>query len=81
MVKEQGGQEAIEEKNKQAKIKLDIENLLEQLRAENNPIKSMILSNKIKMMYLELSDTDNQNFNIQTLLDSIALEKKRYKRY
>ena len=81
MVKEQGGQEAIEEKNKQAKIKLDIENLLEQLRAENNPIKSMILSNKIKMLYLELSDTDNQNFNIQTLLDSIALEKKRYKRY
>lgn len=81
MVKEQGGYEAIQEKNRQAKIKLEIENLLDLLKLEQNPLKSMVIVNRIRMMYKDITEDDNHAFNIESLLESINLEKKKFRRY
>ena len=82
MVKEQGGYEAIQEKNRQAKIKGDIENLLDLLKLEHNHLKSMVIVNRIRLLYRDIIENDDsQTFNIESLLESINLEKKKLRRY
>lgn len=77
MVTEQGGYEAVANKNRQIRLKMEINNLLEALKIERNPVKSELLTNRIKHLYKDIEIESREAFNIETLLDSIMMEKKR----
>ena len=52
-------------------------NLALQLRKEKNPIKSNMLSNKIKYLYNDIDTKYIQIVNIENLLETIELEKRK----
>ncbi len=77
MIDEQGGQEAVDNKNRQLKIKAELDFMLDQLRNERNPMKVFVLQNRIKHRYKDIDTSIIQSFNIDSLLENIMLEKKR----
>lgn len=79
MVDEQGGKEAILNRNKQAKLKQYLDDLLNSLKLESNPIKATMITNKIKHLYKDIEVSKDQTFNIESLLESIQLEKRKMK--
>lgn len=80
MVDEEGGKELVLKKKKQTRLRLQIESLIEQLSSETNPIKSKMLTNKIKHLYKDIDTELTQTLNIESLLEDIEI-KKRKKRH
>ena len=81
MIAEQGGKKMIEYKDKQIKMREEIDDLFEKLKKENNPAMNMIIINKIKMIYRRLDKNIIQPFNIESVIENIELEKYKQKRY
>lgn len=77
MVQEQGGYEVVANRNRQIRIKTEINDLLEYLKIERNPIKSELITNRIKHLYRDVEIESREAFNIETLLEAIMLEKKK----
>ena len=78
IINEAGGEEAVYERYKQTRIKKQIDDLLVQLKMESNPIKSMLIVNKIKHIYKEIESVKDHSFNIESLLENINIEKRKY---
>ena len=81
LIEEEGGIDAIRHKNYQNKIRMQIEELLNKLRAEDNIYKNVILVNQIKALYDEVDTDIKETFNIEKLLDDIEKVKKRQNFY
>lgn len=81
LIEEEGGIDAIKHKNYQNKIRMQIEELLNKLRAEDNIYKNVILVNQIKALYDEVDTDIKETFNIEKLLDDIEKVKKRQNFY
>lgn len=71
MMEEQGGVESIMEKEKQDFIIASIDNLVDQISEEQNPIRVEILTNKIRRLSKDLTDDNRNKFNIESLLTDI----------
>ena len=77
MIEEEGGIEAVKEKQRQHALRTQIEGLLNDLAVENNPYKSTIITSRIKRLYEDI-DTDTKNtFDIDTLIENIQTEKRK----
>lgn len=77
MIVEEGGEEAIAEKQRQLRLKEKIEDLLEELKNERSSYKSQMLTMKIKHLYNDLGDFTDHSFNLENLLENIKRTKKR----
>jgi len=77
MIDEQGGEEAVNNKLYQEELKDNIDILLDQLKAEKSPIKSLQLTNRIKHLYKDVDTSILQHFNIDSMLANISLEKRK----
>ena len=77
MIEEEGGIEAVKEKQRQHALRTQIEGLLNDLAVENNPYKSTIITSRIKRLYEDI-DTDTKNtFDIDNLIENIQTEKRK----
>ena len=74
---ENGTKDKLEKQQYQMALKEQIDILLEKLRKEKNPIKSNMLSNKIKYLYNDIDTKYIQIVNIENLLETIELEKRK----
>lgn len=81
LIEEEGGIDAIRHKNYQNKIRMQIEELLDKLRVEDNIYKNVILVNQIKALYDEVDTDIKETFNIEKLVDDIEKTKKRQNFY
>lgn len=80
-IEEQGGVEVIQMKEEQAKIREEIDQLLEQLKVETSPYKSTMLLSKIKHLYSYLDQDNTLEFNLDNLLKSIKNRINTNSRY
>jgi hypothetical protein len=78
IVNEAGGEEAYYNKIRQNRIRQTINELIIQLKAEKDPVISNILINKIKHMYKDITSVNGEVLNIDTLIENINLEKRKY---
>jgi len=76
MVNEQGGEEGMAAKEYQVALKAEIDDLLDRVSSERNKIKSAILTNKIKYLYKNIDTKIIPNFNLESLLENIELNKR-----
>ena len=60
---------------------MQIEELLDKLRVEDNIYKNVILVNQIKALYDEVDTDIKETFNIEKLVDDIEKTKKRQNFY
>jgi hypothetical protein len=77
IISEQGGQDAINHRNRQLRIKAELDGLIEELKLERNSMRAMIIQNRIKHKYKDIDTSIIQALNIETLLDNISLEKRK----
>lgn len=75
MIDEQGGQDAINEREYQNKLLHHINDLVNLLKEEENDFKSNILIQKIKMYSKELNEDTRNKFNIESLIESTNKQK------
>lgn len=75
MIDEQGGQDAINEREYQNKLLHHINDLVNLLKEEENNFKSDILIQKIKMYSKELNEDTRNKFNIESLIESTNKQK------
>jgi len=82
-VAEDGGIEAIEAKEFQLELKEEIDDVVAQIANTRSYLKAGALINKLKYLYRDIDTTIIQSFNMESLLESLELEKnrKRFKRY
>ena len=76
IISEEGGIEAIKEKDKQLELVHTIEQLSNQLKTINNPVQYEMLLNKIKYISKDINDDFYKKFNIESMIKSIKKEKK-----
>jgi len=62
-------------------IKDNIENMLEKLRKEKDPIKSRQLTIRIRHMYKDIDTNYIKSFNVDNVLETIELDKKKNQNY
>ena len=73
--------DTIAKKTEQVDVRNKIEELIDQLRASNNIYVSKQLTQQIRRLYSLVDEETKVNFNIETLLEEIELNKKKPKRY
>jgi len=78
---ENGEKDKLEKQQYQILLKKQIDYFLEKLRSEANPIKSNLLTNKIKHLYKDIDTKYIQIVNIDNLLETIELEKRKKKQH
>ena len=78
VVKEEGGPEKIIEKENQNVLMEQVYKILDQIKAESNPILTNILVNKVKHLTAAIDDTHKVNFNLEAILDEIKMKKRKY---
>lgn len=81
MIDEEGGRELLEKKNRQLKIKTMIDNLVNEIKATNDPYKIIMLTNKIKHLYKDIEIISGETLNIESLIENIMLEKRKISHY
>jgi len=74
-------QEKLEMQRYQLILKSKIDVLLEQLQNENNEMKSLMITNRIKLLYRDINRDYVPTFDIDELLEQIKLEKRKHRRY
>ena len=79
MIDEEGGKELVLAKKKQTRLRLQIEDMLNVLANETNPMKSKLLTNKIKHLYKDIDTELTQKLNIESLLEEIEIKKRKFK--
>lgn len=77
MIDEEGGQEMVIAKAKQLRIKAEIDFLAEQIKKEKNAFRVIDLTNRLRHKFKDIDTKIIQNYNIESLLETIHLEKKR----
>lgn len=77
MIDEEGGQDMIIARNKQLRIKTEIEALVEAIKIEKNSYKIIDLTNRLRFRFRDVDTKIMPNFNIDSLIDSINLEKRK----
>jgi hypothetical protein len=80
IIEEQGGAEEVAKKAKQQRLRQQLAGLITELKSENNKIKTMMITNKIRHLSKDIEASNNQVFDIELLLENIELEKKQLKR-
>jgi len=82
-IEEQGGTEAVEMKEYQLELKEEIDDIVEQISRTRSHIKAGMLINKLKYLYKDIDTSIIQSFNMESLLESLELEKNkmRIRRY
>ena len=77
MLVEQGGPEVIAKRDRQLKLKAEIDKLLSMLKKEKNSIKSALLVKKIRHLYKFIDTSVIKAVNINAVIDNITLERKK----
>lgn len=77
-IEEQGGIENIIDKENQSILMDKVYKLLDQIKAEPNPILTNLLINKVKHLTSGIDDSQKVNFNLDAILEEIKLKKKKY---
>lgn len=75
LAEEQGGYEAINERNRQEEIAKKVDELIELARKEPNYVKAENLINRAKMLSTELTEDIKNRFNLETVLNEIKTNK------
>ena len=78
IIKEQGGVETIDAKNKQLAIKKEIDVMIEQLKTCNNEFRSMQLVNMIKFRFKSVDSSLLPNYTIESVMENLQFEKRRF---
>jgi hypothetical protein len=73
--------EKLEMQQYQLSLKGRIDMLLEELRKENNEMKSLMITNKIKLLYKDVNREYVPSFDIEDVLENIRIEKRKHRRY
>ena len=77
MIEEQGGVEVINKQHNHRQIMLEIENIVHQLDKETSEFKRDQLALRIKTLYNEIDASERSNFNLDTLLEEIEMNKPK----
>jgi len=77
VVEEQGGTAAIEIREYQLELKAEIDELVDKIKSERSPVRSRILTSRLKYLYKDIDTNIIQSFNIDSLIESIELEKSK----
>lgn len=77
-IEEEGGIENVIEKENQSALMNQIYQLLDQIKAESNPILTNVLVNKVKHISAAVEDKHKVNFNLDAILEEIKLKKRKY---
>lgn len=77
MINEAGGEEAVMHKNEQQVLKEQIDSLIEAIKNETNRIKIHQYSTRLKHLYKDIDTTIIQPLNIDSILETIEMEKKK----
>lgn len=77
IVNESGGVEAYAAKQKQLRLKAELTNTIDVLKAEKNPIISNMLKIRIKNIYSRIDTTNEPMLNIDAMIENLAMEKKK----
>lgn len=78
VIKEEGGEDKIIEKENQNILMEQVYKILDQIKSESNPILTNILVNKVKHLTAAVDDTHKVNFNLEAILDEIKMKKRKY---
>ena len=78
MIKEQGGMQSIEAKNKQMAIKKEIDNMIEELKRSENDFRKMQLINMIKFRFKSIDTNLIPNYTIESVMEALQLEKRKF---
>lgn len=70
-------QEKVAHHREQLAMRNEINDLLEKLKKEVDITKSTILTNKIRYIYSNIDNSLKNNYNIETMIDAINMEKKK----
>jgi len=77
VLEKDNNKEKIEMQRYQVALKEYIDNLLEELRKIKDPVRSHMLTNKIKHLYKDIDTSYVQPVNIDSVLETIELEKAK----
>lgn len=77
MITEQGGIEAMVEKENSDKIMKDIYALLDRLKQERDPMLAQTIIARVKQLSTYVDNKYKVNFNLEAILDEIKLKKKK----
>jgi len=77
IVAEKGGIEAIEAREYQIELKGQIDELADRIKDEKSITKAKIMLNRLKLLYRDIDTNVVQSFNINSLIDSLELDKKK----
>ena len=66
------------ERNRQQAMKKEIDGWVEELRGTKNPFRVIQLTNLIKMKFKDIDTKLLPNYTIDSVLDNLNLEKKKY---
>ena len=80
-IMEAGGQEAIDSKEYQMELKREIDDLIDRIKNTNSKTKQRMLVTKLKYLYRDIDTNIIQSFNIDSLIDSLNLDKAKKKPY
>ncbi len=78
IIKEQGGMESIEAKNKQMAIKKEIDGMIDELKRSNNDFRKMQLINMIKFRFKSIDTNLIPNYTIESVMETLQLEKRKF---
>lgn len=80
IIEEEGGEEAVKEKEFQTSLSKEINELVDKLQKEENAFKYEILLTKIKRLSKDLNDDMKNKFNIESFLESVNKNRMKNKR-
>lgn len=78
IIESEGGREVVMERNRQQAMKKEIDGWVEELRGTKNPFRVIQLTNLIKMKFKEIDTKLLPNYTIDSVLDNLNLEKKKF---
>jgi len=77
IVEEQGGAEMVRKRKKQQKIKVEIDNLITELKTTRDMVKANMLTGKINFLHKQIDPDVIKPFNIKEILENIMIEKRK----
>lgn len=78
IIESEGGREVVMERNRQQAMKKEIDTWVEELKGTKNPFRVIQLTNLIKMKFKDIDTKLLPNYTIDSVLDNLNLEKKKY---
>ena len=72
-----GNREKVAKQNYQLELKTMIDELVERVKVENNPIKTDMLKSQILHLYKDIDIESLPTYNIEDILENIEMDKKK----